>query len=58
MKKTQISVNLDLEDAERLEDLSRETGLSLSSLIRQAVKGWLKTSAFWREKLKESRSEA
>lgn len=30
------------EDSEKLSDMSRETGTSISGLVRQAVKEWLK----------------
>lgn len=42
MVKKEISVSLDPEDIEALEDLSRETGRSVSTLIREAVKKMLK----------------
>lgn len=42
MTKKAITVNLDPEDLEALEDLSRETGNGISTLIREAVKRMLK----------------
>lgn len=41
MRKVRVSVCIEPEDLERLEDLSRETGKSISSLIRAAVKMFL-----------------
>jgi hypothetical protein len=41
-KKERITVLLSPEDAEFLEDKSRETGISISGLIRQAVKEWIR----------------
>lgn len=40
-RKVQVSVCIDLEDLEKLEGLSRESGESLSSLGRQAIKEFL-----------------
>jgi len=39
--KVKVSVLIGQEDLERLEDLSRETGESISSLVRAAVKEFL-----------------
>jgi predicted DNA-binding protein len=36
-----VSVLIEQEDLERLEDLSRETGRSISSMVRAAVKEFL-----------------
>jgi len=41
-RKKLASTLLDDEDLQKLEDLSRVTGHSISSLIREAVKEWLK----------------
>lgn len=40
-RKVNVSAYIDLEDLERLEDLSRETGESISSIICKAVKEFL-----------------
>jgi len=37
-----VSVSLEPEVLERLEDLSREMGVSIAGLIRMAVRDWLK----------------
>lgn len=41
MRKVNVSVRIEQEDLERLEDLSRETGKSISSMICRAVKEFL-----------------
>jgi predicted DNA-binding protein len=40
-----VSVLIEQEDLERLEDLSRETGKSISSMVREAVKEFLEGKA-------------
>jgi predicted DNA-binding protein len=40
-RKISVSASLDLEDIERLEDLSRQADKSISELIRLAVKEFL-----------------
>ncbi|MEM3874877.1 MAG: ribbon-helix-helix domain-containing protein [Candidatus Bathyarchaeia archaeon] len=40
-RKVKVSASIDREDLERLEDLSRETGRSISSLVCMAVKEFL-----------------
>lgn len=40
-RKVQISVSIDLEDLEKLEDLSRKTGESISAIARRAIKDLL-----------------
>ncbi len=40
-RKVKASALISQEDLERLEDLSRETGKSISSLVREAVKQFL-----------------
>jgi hypothetical protein len=40
-RKVNITAYLEIEDVEKIEDLSRETGESISSIIRQAVKDFL-----------------
>jgi predicted DNA-binding protein len=40
-RKVNVSAYIELEDLERLEDLSRETGESISSIICKAVKEFL-----------------
>jgi predicted DNA-binding protein len=40
-RKVNVTAYIDLEDLERLEDLSRETGESISSIICKAVKEFL-----------------
>jgi len=40
-RKVKVSVLVEQEDLERLEDLSRETGESISSMVRAAVKQFL-----------------
>jgi len=42
VKRKSVLTLLDPEDMEFLEDKSRETGISLSGLIRQAVKQWIR----------------
>lgn len=42
MTKKAITVNLDPQDLEALEDMNRETGNGISTLIREAVKKMLK----------------
>lgn len=42
MKKPRLTISLDEEDTAFLEDKSRETGFSISALIRQAVKEWIR----------------
>ncbi|MGB9779072.1 MAG: ribbon-helix-helix domain-containing protein [Candidatus Bathyarchaeales archaeon] len=42
-RKVKISVLIEQEDLQRLEDLSRETGKSISSLVRMAVKEFLES---------------
>lgn len=37
-RKVNISAYIDIEDLEKLEDLSREMDESISSLVRQAIK--------------------
>jgi len=44
MAKQPVMVYLDVEDMEKLEDLSRETGRPLSVIVREAVKRFLKQS--------------
>ena len=39
--KVKVSVLIEEEDLERLEDLSRQTGRSISSMVRAAVKEFL-----------------
>jgi predicted DNA-binding protein len=41
-RKTGHTVFLDSEDVKFLEEKSRETGRSLSTLIREAVKNWIR----------------
>lgn len=41
-KKIRVTVLLSSEDVRSLEDMSKETDRSLSSLVREAVKEWLK----------------
>ena len=43
--KVKISVLIEQEDLERLEDLSRETGKSISSMVRAAVREFLERKA-------------
>lgn len=40
-RKVKVSVLIEQKDLERLEDLSRETGKSISSLVRAAVREFL-----------------
>ena len=40
-RKVNITAYIELADLEKLEDLSRETGKSVSSLIREAIKKFL-----------------
>lgn len=40
-RKTTVTAYMDLEDIEKLEDLSRQTGESISSIICTAVKEFL-----------------
>jgi len=40
-RKINVTTMLNPEDFQRLTDLSRETGKSISSLIREAVQTWL-----------------
>jgi predicted DNA-binding protein len=42
--KVNVSAYIEQEDLERLEDLSRETGKSISALIREAVQEFLKAN--------------
>jgi predicted DNA-binding protein len=44
-RKVKVSVLIEQEDLERLEDLSRETGKSISSMVRAAVKEFLERKA-------------
>jgi metal-responsive CopG/Arc/MetJ family transcriptional regulator len=39
---TRVTVALDSDLLEKLEDLSRDKGISLAGLVRMAVKEWLK----------------
>jgi len=41
--KARVSVPIETELLERLEDLSREKGISIAGLVRIAVREWLKT---------------
>ncbi|MEM4712967.1 MAG: ribbon-helix-helix domain-containing protein [Candidatus Bathyarchaeia archaeon] len=40
-RKVKVSASIEQEDLERLEDLSRETGKSISSIVCMAVKEFL-----------------
>ncbi|MEM0096184.1 MAG: ribbon-helix-helix domain-containing protein [Candidatus Bathyarchaeia archaeon] len=40
-RKVKVSASIEQEDLERIEDLSRETGKSISSLVCMAVKEFL-----------------
>jgi len=44
-RKVKVSVLIEQKDLERLEDLSRETGKSISSMVREAVKEFLEGKA-------------
>jgi len=44
-RKVKVSVLIEQEDLERLEDLSRETGKSISFMVRAAVKEFLERKA-------------
>jgi len=41
-RRTTVSASIDIELLEALEDMSRETGQSISSLIRSAVRDFVK----------------
>jgi len=41
VRKTTFSLVIDVELLEKLEEISRKTGESISSLIRKAVESWL-----------------
>jgi len=49
-RKVKVSVLIEQEDLERLEDLSRETGKSISSMVREAVKEFLERKAHGAER--------
>ena len=44
-RKVKVSVLIEQENLERLEDLSRETGKSISFMVREAVKEFLERKA-------------
>lgn len=42
VRKVNVTTMLELEQFEKIAELSRETGKSISALIREAVEEWLK----------------
>jgi len=54
-RKVNVSAYIELEDLERLEDLSRQTGESISAMICTAVKEFLETKAVEGEQRLERR---